>query len=156
MFWILFWKYRDYFMESVRLRDFHTSCWSIWNRTSEISDTSPMSVKIPYKALSMLWFVYFIHTEIFASNFAVWGGVLDLTSTNQRGETIFSLVKKSFRLSDWSKQSLQRFFTQQNWMRNLNNMYIIKECSVLQTGARMCFIKNIFLGLNALKHHFCV
>ena len=34
-------------------------------RTNEISDTSPTSVKIPYKALSMLKFVYFIHTEIF-------------------------------------------------------------------------------------------
>ena len=32
-------------------------------RTSEISDTKP-SVKIPYKALSILEFVYFIHTEI--------------------------------------------------------------------------------------------
>ena len=47
-------------MESVRVRDFHTSSavseieneWA--QRTSEISDTSPASVKILYKALSML------------------------------------------------------------------------------------------------------
>ena len=31
-------KYRDYFMESARVRDFHTSWWSIWNRTSERSE----------------------------------------------------------------------------------------------------------------------
>ena len=37
--------------------------WAQW--TSEISDTKPTSVKILYKALSMLFFVYFIHTEIF-------------------------------------------------------------------------------------------
>ena len=30
--------YRDYFMESERVRDFHTSWWSIWNRTSERSE----------------------------------------------------------------------------------------------------------------------
>ena len=29
--------YRDYFMESACIRDFHTSWWSIWNRTSERS-----------------------------------------------------------------------------------------------------------------------
>ena len=46
---------------------------------------------------------YYIHTEIFASNFALWKSVSDFTSTNQRGETRFSHVKKSFRLSDWSK-----------------------------------------------------
>ena len=28
---------RDYFMESACVRDFHTSWWSIWNRTSERS-----------------------------------------------------------------------------------------------------------------------
>ena len=33
-------------------------------RTSEISDTKPTSAKIPYKVLSMLYFVYCIHTEI--------------------------------------------------------------------------------------------
>ena len=36
--------------------------------------------------------LYFIYTEIFASNFAVWKGVSDFTSTNQRGETSFSHV----------------------------------------------------------------
>ena len=41
--------------------------------------------------------VYFIYTETFASNFAVWKSVSDFTSTNQRGETSFSHVKKSFR-----------------------------------------------------------
>ena len=41
--------------------------------------------------------LYFIHTEIFASNFALWKSVSDFTSTNQRGETSFSHVKKSFR-----------------------------------------------------------
>ena len=40
---------------------------------------------------------YFIHTEIFASNFALWKSVSDFTSTDQRGETSFSHVKKSFR-----------------------------------------------------------
>ena len=30
--------YRDYFMESAYVRDFHTSWWSIWNRTSERSE----------------------------------------------------------------------------------------------------------------------
>ena len=29
---------RDYFMESACVRDFHTSWWSIWNRTSERSE----------------------------------------------------------------------------------------------------------------------
>ena len=29
---------RDYFMESACVRDFHTSWWSIWNRTSEHSE----------------------------------------------------------------------------------------------------------------------
>ena len=33
---------------------------------------------------------YFIYTEIFASNFAVWKSVSDFTSTNQRSETSFS------------------------------------------------------------------
>ena len=37
--------------------------------------------------------IYFIYTEIFASN----KSVSDFTSTNQRGETSFSHVKKSFR-----------------------------------------------------------
>ena len=41
--------------------------------------------------------IYFIHTEIFASNFALWKSVSDFTSTNQRGERSFSHVKKSFR-----------------------------------------------------------
>ena len=41
--------------------------------------------------------LYFIHTEIFASNSAVWKRVLDFTSTNQRGEASFSHVKKLFR-----------------------------------------------------------
>ena len=30
--------HRDYFMESARVRDFHTSWCSIWNRTSERSE----------------------------------------------------------------------------------------------------------------------
>ena len=30
--------YRDYFMESACVRDFHTSWWSIWYRTSERSE----------------------------------------------------------------------------------------------------------------------
>ena len=30
--------YRDYFMESASVRDFHTSWWSIWNRTSQRSE----------------------------------------------------------------------------------------------------------------------
>ena len=30
--------YRDYFMESACVRDFHMSWWSIWNRTSERSE----------------------------------------------------------------------------------------------------------------------
>ena len=46
---------------------------------------------------------YYIHTEIFASNFALCTSVSDFTSTNQRGETSFSQVKKSFPLPDWSK-----------------------------------------------------
>ena len=37
---------------------------------------------------------YFIYTEIFASSFAVWKRVSDFISTNQRGETSFSHVKK--------------------------------------------------------------
>ena len=41
--------------------------------------------------------IYFIHNEIFASNFALWKSVSDFTSTNQRGERSFSHVKKSFR-----------------------------------------------------------
>ena len=41
--------------------------------------------------------LYFIRTEIFASKFALWKSVSDFTSTNQRGETSFSHVKKSFR-----------------------------------------------------------
>ena len=32
------WVNRDYFMESACVRDFHTSWWSIWNRTSERSE----------------------------------------------------------------------------------------------------------------------
>ena len=32
------WVNRDYVMESACLRDFHTSWWSIWNRTSERSE----------------------------------------------------------------------------------------------------------------------
>ena len=31
-------EYRHYFMESARVRDFRTSWWSIWNRTSERSE----------------------------------------------------------------------------------------------------------------------
>ena len=34
----LYYKNRDYFMESARVRDFHTSWCSIWNRTSERSE----------------------------------------------------------------------------------------------------------------------
>ena len=41
-------------------------------------------------------YIYFIHTEIFASNLAVWKSFSDFTSTNQRGETSFLHVKKSF------------------------------------------------------------
>ena len=51
---------------------------------------------------------YFIHTEIFASNFALWKSVPDFTSTNQRGETSFSHVKRLFcpitnQLKPWFK-----------------------------------------------------
>ena len=56
-------------MESARVRDFHELMQYLKSnegaqRTSKISNTLPASVKIPYKALSMLQFVYFIHTEI--------------------------------------------------------------------------------------------
>ena len=39
--------------------------------------------------------LYFIYTEIFASNFVVWKRVSDFTSTNQRSE-MSSHVKTSF------------------------------------------------------------
>ena len=48
-------------MESARLRRFlnYLKADAEWaQRTSEISDTSQASVKIPYKVLSMLQFVY--------------------------------------------------------------------------------------------------
>ena len=41
--------------------------------------------------------LFYIYTEIFTSNFAVLKSVSDFTLTNHRGETSFSLVKKSFR-----------------------------------------------------------
>ena len=37
----------------------------IRNRTSEISDTSTFRAYIPYKTLSVLYSVYYIHTEPF-------------------------------------------------------------------------------------------
>ena len=46
---------------------------------------------------------YFIRTEIFTSNFAVWKSVSDFTLTNHRGEMSCSHLKKSFRLPDWLK-----------------------------------------------------
>ena len=51
---------------------------------------------------------YFMHTEIFASNFALSKSGSDFTSTNQRGETSFSHMKKSFcpitnQLKPWFK-----------------------------------------------------
>ena len=54
-----------------------------------------MKQQVP--SVSWIILVYFIHTEIFASNFAVWKSVSYFTSTNQRGETSFSHVQKSFR-----------------------------------------------------------
>ena len=104
-------KYRDYFMESVRIQDFHMSCWSIWNRRSECNERVRFlilhqrvwkSCKKHFPCFNL--FILYIHcTEIFTSNFAAWKSIADCTTTNQRGERIFSLVEVSFRLSDWSK-----------------------------------------------------
>ena len=59
--------YREYFMESVGVWYLCMSCWhkkpDEWSQQSrEISDTKT-SVQIPYKALSMWYCVYYIHTE---------------------------------------------------------------------------------------------
>ena len=73
--------------------------------TTTISLTgSPIEERPPFPyfnavrwALPFITPIYFIYTEIFASNFSVWKSVSDFTLTNQRGETSFSHVKKSFR-----------------------------------------------------------
>ena len=51
---------------------------------------NPMEYPIAFWAHS----IYFIYTGIFASNFAVWKSVSDFTSTNKRGETSCSHMKK--------------------------------------------------------------
>ena len=62
--------YRDYFMESARVRDFHTRWWSIWNRTSERSERVRFliqnqrvwnPIQIAFHAVICL----FLHTKIF-------------------------------------------------------------------------------------------
>ena len=86
---------------------------------------------------------YFIYTEIFVSNFAVWISVSDFTSTNQRGETSFSHVKKSFRpitnqgLSELCFRglfpgpvALSGSFDHWSWQ---DNIFVVLELFVIQT-----------------------
>ena len=78
----------------VRNREF----WKYWKvQKSEILRSALVVQSSVLWVVPLLKLVYFIYTEIFASNFAVWKGVSDFTLTNQRGETSFSHLKKSFR-----------------------------------------------------------
>jgi len=56
--------YIEYFMESVCVRYLRASWSSIRNQTSEISDTNQRVGKYCTHTLSMVYYVYYIHTEI--------------------------------------------------------------------------------------------
>ena len=122
----------------VVFQDWH---WSK-RRVSTIPKTSA-SVSSGFQTRENIWnheaadrvVFYFIYTEIFASNFAVWKSVSDFTSTNQRGETSFSHVKKIVssnhkprfkrilfsRAFSRSSRSLQYLY----WLTNLGFAYFV-------------------------------
>ena len=54
--------------------------------------------RFPCCNLFILYILRFSHQILLCEK-----SVSDFTSTNQRGETIFSRARNSFRLSDWSK-----------------------------------------------------
>jgi len=77
-------------MESACVRDFHTSCWSIWNRTSERSKRVRFLIlyqrvrksrtkRFPCCNLFILYILRFSHQILLCEK-----SVSDFTSTNQK------------------------------------------------------------------------
>ena len=132
----------EYFMKRVGVRYLRTSCWRIRNRTSERYErvrflTQNTCSDCGYKALSMWYCVYYIHTEtfvIFASLFTSnLSKVLKFAATHREMTTKSKYQPKTFvnkylwgYIRIWGNPRIKSNVNSLLWMHNWKWMNLSK------------------------------